>query len=299
MAQFATISREEIVNPAANGIAHTEEPTEATPAEATPTVDRPIGWDAVEYACAVTWEFVIRMAEVSRDEAKKHAVSLGIVTKDFSAGWTRLLNQQKALTTSTRDDGSIVYQLKRNLQHMSYEEYVEMLNGLYAPKEPKEKYADWYAVSGTLVLTGDCLASCPVEGQQAMRAFPRSVGDTFILQSGNFWSMMNTAAGMPGSPPIKGARYQIRWFQQVLPTSMLKKVLRPVPPSRPGAAGQGITEVECIPPGSRIPFKAIVPGSHVDPEAFQKLMQVAADLVGFSPSASHKGWGRFTVEYDK
>lgn len=247
---------------------------------------------------AIRW-CVIDYAQPTR-VAIRHFVTrdIGFSTEDYQRGFARIHNQLKLITEVTREDGSKGYELRRReFADLSVQAIAELQNT--GKKREVERFGQWYEVSGTLTLLSPALASRPVVGNQAARAFLRDFSrKNILLLNSYFGSMGRIAAKAPGAPQIGNAIYQIRWDQQTFSVAELGKELNPVPPSRPGMSGQGITEVESIPVGKEIPFSALVPGSHVSPYAFAVLMTVAGRFIGFSPSGAHKGWGRFSPNID-
>ena len=247
---------------------------------------------------AIRW-CVIDHAQPTRVEIRNFVTKgMGFSTEDYQKGFTRIHNQLKLITEVTREDGSKGYELRRReFADLSVQAIAELQNS--GKKKESERYGQWYEVRGTLTLESPALASRPVLGNQAARAFLRDASkQNILLLNSYFGSMGRVAAKAPGAPSVGSAIYQIRWDQQTFSVNKLGKELNPVPPSRPGMSGQGITEVESIPTGTEIPFCALVPGSHISPYQFALLMTVAGRFIGFSPSGAHKGWGRFTPKID-
>ena len=94
------------------------------------------------------------------------------------------------------------------------------------------------------------------------------------------------------------ARYQVWWDYQTLPAALVQKLVKPVPPARPGMAGQGLTECEMLPPGTAIPWQATIPGSHIPPAQFASMLELAGRYCGLSSASHNQGFGRFrpTIE---
>ena len=249
---------------------------------------------------AIRW-CVVDYAQPTRVEIRHFVTKqMGFTTEDYQRGFARIHNQLKLITEVTREDGSKGYELRRReFADLSVQAIAELQNS--GKKKETERFGQWYEVNGEITLESPALASRPVVGNQAARAFLRDFSrKNILLLNSYFGSMGRIAAKAPGAPTIGNAIYQIRWDQQTFPVDELGKELNPVPPSRPGMSGQGITEVESIPTGKVIPFCALVPGTHISPYAFAQLMVVAGRFVGFSPSGAHKGWGRFSpkIEWD-
>jgi hypothetical protein len=243
---------------------------------------------------------VASVAQATKAEIREHCKAQGIPTPAYQRGMARVHDQLKLTTEVTREDGSKAYQLRRQGLSLSVAEYSAMIEEVKSPAKPREKYDQGFEVRGVLVLDSPALGSRAVEGNPSARVFARTADERVLLFPGYFQAMAERALQMPGvADGISTAvRFQCHWDQQALPLSLLGKTLNPVPPDRHGAAGKGLTDVEILPAGTRVPFCVTVPGSHVTPMDMATLLIAAGRWVGFSPAAAHLGWGRFTVELD-
>lgn len=242
--------------------------------------------------------YVLSQGQATRDEIRKSLAAEGITTEQFGRGFARICNQVKMLTEVTRDDGKKAYELKRDLGDLSVSQALLLVASVTERKE-RERYEDYYEAVGQFVLTSPALASRAVPGNPSARVWARTAQGDVLLFSGYYAAMVEEALDAPGVPStIRSAiRYHTVWDQQALPAALLTRELNPVPPSRPGQSGQGLTDVEALPAGTRIPFTAVVPGSHVSPLSLRVLMVAAGRWVGFSPASHKQGWGRFVPEF--
>lgn len=253
----------------------------------------------IEATADVIWNFVIEHGQATRDEIREACKATGATTEVYQKSMAKLANQTKALTEVSREDGSKAYELKRHCRQFTYGTFLEMIAETAAPAKPREKYEGWYTLTGYFMLTSPCLSSRPVLGNPSARRFERDHEGNLLMPGGNFRAMFEEATGLPGVPDIGTARYRVVWDQMAVDPALLITILNPVPPSRPGMSGQGLTEIESLPAGTRIPFSATIPGSHVSPIQFAEVLAAAGRWAGFSPSARRQGWGRFRPEFDE
>lgn len=256
----------------------------------------------VDQAAEAIRLFLIQVGQATKTEIREYCkAEHSISTEVYQKALARLLNQYKIVTEVSREDGSKALELKRNIPKVSVFELAELVLTANAPKEPREKYLDWYELSGALVLTSVALASRPVLGNPSARAFEKDVNGDVLFNPGNYIAMFKQAmSGLPGAPEIKsGVRYHVYWDQQTVSASLITTELCPVPPDRPGGQGKGLTEVEALPPGTEIPFRVVAPGSHISPTELKHLLYLAGRWVGFSPSGAHKGRGRFVPRVEQ
>lgn len=240
--------------------------------------------------------FVIEQGQATKAEIREHCKGHGVGTDVYQKAMARLANQLKMLTEETREDGTKAFRVKRWLHGCTVRDFAEQMEEVKGPAKPRERYEDWQELRGYLTLTSPALASRPVLGETGARQFLRVTDALLLLPSGNYRAMFQAAAQKPGAPDIGNARFRVEWDQQTLDTRLIGKLLQPVPPRAPGQAGQGLIEVEMLPPGTRIPFTAVFPQSHIRLADFATLLVIAGRWVGFSPAAAHLGWGRFEPE---
>lgn len=253
----------------------------------------------IELAADTIWPFVIEQGQVTRDEVLKACKAAGLSTEAYQKAWAKLTNQVKVLTEVAREDGSKAFELKRGVKHLpTYADYLEQMAELQAPTKPRERFDHWYALTGHFLLTSPSLSSRPVLGNAAARRFERDWEGNLLMPAGNYAALFEEACGKPGTPDLGGARYRVEWDQQAVDPAVLITILNPVPPSRPGASGQGLTEIEALPAGTRIPWTATIPGTHCSPQQFATVLLAAGRWCGFSASAHKQGWGRFRPEFD-
>lgn len=242
--------------------------------------------------------FVQGQGQATKDEVRLYCTkALGVTTAVYQKAWAILHDQAKITTEVAREDGKKAFQIKRQVHVVPLADLLELVDEAKSPAKKRENYGDWFEVAGTMTLVTSALGSRPVIGNQSARQFIHTADGRIVLTDRNFEAMIERACQMPGAPEgIGNARFKIKFDSQLMPRSEHKE-LCPVPPPRPGERGQGITEVEALPPGTAIPFRAVVPGSHLTREAFEQVMEIAGRWCGFSPSAAHQGWGRFTVTF--
>lgn len=254
---------------------------------------------AVDDVATMIRDYVAEQGQVTRDEIRTHLKTKGVPTDLYQKGFARIANQVKMLTEITRDDGSKVWEVKRQLRDFSFEDFVREVFEAHAPKK-REEYKDHYALSGSFRLTVPMLSSRPVMGTPGVVSFERDGAGHLILFSGNYRAMMVQALATPGAPEgvATAVRFHSAWKTQYLDERLIEHRALPVPPSRPGQGGQGLTDAECLPAGTAVPFHVLVPGSHVPPDVMFLLLSIAGEYCGLSPAKAHLGWGRFTLQLD-
>jgi hypothetical protein len=256
--------------------------------------------EVIDTALTQIWVFVRDQAQVSRDEVREYLKQQGIGTPVYQKAFSKLLDGMKVLTEVSTESGSKAYRFKDAVRVCpTYSDFLALTTSTKEPAKPREKFEDWYELTGYFSLTSPATASCPVMGRQGVLEFLRTESGDVLLLARYFAAMLERAAGKPGAPEIGTARYRVEWEQQVLPSSLIVKRVKPVPPARPGQPGQGLTEVETLPVGTRIPFNAVLPESHISPVDFATLLVIAGRWVGFSPSAAHQGYGRYVPHIDQ
>jgi hypothetical protein len=250
----------------------------------------------VETIAEVIFAFVANVGQATKDEIRTHCKAQGIPTDLYQKGLAKLQNQDKFLTDVVRDDGSKAVEIKRSFRSGDYRAALTLQQEVAKP--PPEKYRDWYEITGTLTLRTPALSPCPVVGNPSARAFIHDGAGNIVLVDKYFQRMFHEATLKPDVPAVGNAKFAVQFEPQYLPESVVVTTLRPVPPARKGGSGQGITEVESLPAGAKIPFAAMVPGSHITRDNFIYILDKAARWVGFSPSGAHQGWGRFQLSVD-
>lgn len=241
--------------------------------------------------------YVQGQGQATRKEIRDYATKGLNVSQDvYSKAWAILHNGLKLTTEVARENGEKAFEIKRNYYevpaHDLYEQFGEA-------KKTRESYKDWYVVTGTMTLLSECLSSRPVAGNESQRSFLMADADHVFLSDIYFKKMFQVAAEKPGMPAVGNGRFNVQFDPILIDAAGQTTVLNPVPPDRLGMAGKGLTQVAALPVGYKIPFAATVPGSHIPPEWFAAIMTCAGKWVGFSPSAAHKGWGRFIVHIDE
>jgi hypothetical protein len=249
----------------------------------------------IDAAAQVEYDFITAQGVATKDEIRAYCKEASIPTAVYQKGFERLSRQLSLITEITTDDGKKGWAVKDWARGMSLLQAFEVLSTVGTQQKQRENYGDWLTIAGVFHLTSPALASNPDPADPSRRVFLRA-GDQIILSSGYYQAMFERSCQMPGAPMIGSARYRVQWDQQMMPESITSLILRPVPPSRPGGSGQGVTSCESLAAGTEVPFSATIPGSHVGAAEFEALLNIAGRWVGFSPSASHKGFGRYTPE---
>lgn len=243
---------------------------------------------------------IMHVGQAPRTEIRKLCIEEGHDKDTFGRAFRFLTTTIGLLIEDIDDNGKKVFRFKnRPSAAPDLRTFYSLVQKKMQKKGEREVFSDWHIMEGQLYMMSACLGSRPPESrEQGKREFFRAPEGELMLFDFYFEKMFQSACMQPGTPAhVARARYALRWDWQLMPKSKIKRIMMPVPPQRKGLSGQGLTECECLPPGTRIPFKVLVPGSHITPNEFMQIMRAAGKWVGFSVAQAHKGFGRFIPEF--